>query len=91
MDSADNWTAAYALPRPWHPLGTVVPPAPACAECGATNTRYAIGIGGGEVCLGWECPNGSCLSDGEELPEIPWPFKDTGRFSQLEELGFRIR
>ena len=55
------------------------------------NTRYAIGIGAGEVCLGWECPNGSCLSDGEEFPEIPWPFEDTGRFSQLEALGFRIR
>lgn len=98
MDNANNWTAAYALPPPrrTHPLGVVIPgwcppPAPACADCGTTNTRYAIDAGGGEVHVAWECPNGLCLRDGEEVPEIPWPFEDTGRFSQLEGLGFRIR
>lgn len=98
MDNANNWTAAYGLPptRPAYPSGTVIPgwcppPAPACAECGTVNTRYAIDEGGGEIMIGWECPNDSCLRDGEELPEIRWPFEDTGRFSQLEELGFRPR
>ncbi len=98
MDSADNWTAAYKLPHPrrTHVLGTIIPgwrppPAPACVGCGTTNTRYAIDAGGGETMIGWECPNGSCLCDGEEVPEIPWPFEGTGRFTQLEELGFRVR
>jgi len=60
------------------------------ASSATTNTLCAAYVGGGELYLGWECPNDSCLRDGEETPEIPWPFEDTGRFSQLEELGFRI-
>lgn len=30
-------------------------------------------------------------ADNCEVPEIRWPSEGTGRFSQLEALGFRLR